>query len=221
MTVAILVPVLRRPHRVAPLVDSIEQTTPEPHRVVFICSPDDEAEHDAVLASDAEMLVVTSPVGPGDYARKINRGVANTGEPFVFLAADDLRFRPNWLERAAELMSDTVGVVGTNDLGNKHVLAGHHATHSLVARWYTELGSVDGPGLLHEGYDHNFVDNELVETAQARKAWAFAAGSVVEHLHPSWGKAEWDDVYERGRSGWNADRRLFRQRCPKWRRMAA
>jgi glycosyltransferase involved in cell wall biosynthesis len=217
MTVAILIPVLRRPHRVEPLLDSIEQATPEPHEVVFICSPEDDAERDAVRQVGLEPLMLNQRCRPGDYARKINAGVNATTAPFVLLAADDLRFRKSWFERAASRMSDTVGVVGTNDLGNRAVMRGNHATHSLVARWYCQLGTVDNPDqVLHEGYDHNFVDNEFVQTAQARGAWAFAPDSVVEHLHPSWEKGEWDSTYERGRSGWYHDQRLYRRRARLW-----
>lgn len=216
MSVAVLVPALRRPHRVAPLVDNIHATTPDA-RVVFICSPEDTAEQVAVRAVDADLLVLDRRCEPGDYARKINLGVTLTDEPYLLFGADDLRFTDGWFDRAVRLMSDTIGVVGTNDLGNAKVIAGEHATHPLVARWYCEWGTVDEPGKpLHEGYDHNFVDNEFIGTAQARQAWAFAPDSIVEHLHPSWGKASMDDVYERGRSGWNTDRRLFTKRAKKW-----
>lgn len=212
MTVSILVPVLNRPHRVEPLLDSIGSFT-DLYEVVFVCSPEDEAEQAAVRAAGLEPLVATWPAGPGDYAKKINLAVRETTTPFMLLAADDVRFRRDWFERAVVQMTDKVGVVGTNDLGNRRVMAGTHATHSLVARWYVEHGTIDDPTcLLHEGYDHNFVDNEFTVTAQVRRAWAFAADSIVEHLHPSWEKGEWDSTYERGRSGWDADRRLFSKR---------
>lgn len=215
--IAILVPVLRRPHRVEPLLDSITHATPEPHTVVFLCSPEDETEQDAVRSVGLQPLLASRSVAPGDYARKINQGITATTEPYLLFAADDLRFRRGWLERAVSRMTDTVGVVGTNDLGNRHVLAGIHATHPLVARWYTQLGTIDDPDhALHEGYDHNFVDNEFVQTAQVRHAWDFAADSVVEHLHPSWEKSEWDETYARGRAGWHHDARLFRRRARLW-----
>jgi hypothetical protein len=79
------------------------------------------------------------------------------------------------------------------------------------------MGTVDEPGrLLHEGYGHNFVDNELVETAKTRDAWTFAADSIVEHLHPSWGKAERDQTYNIGRARFDADRRYFQRRQRLW-----
>jgi hypothetical protein len=212
MSVAILVPVLRRPHRVKPLLDSIAAATPTPYRVLFLCDPNDAAELRAVRATDADFLDCG-----GKYSAKINLGVRLTQEPLIFLGADDLEFHPGWLEAAAGRLTDTIGVVGTNDLGNRRVIAGEHATHSLVARWYAELGTIDrSDWLLHEGYDHNFVDNEFVETAKSRHAWAFARDSIVEHLHPLWGKGEPDEIYDKGMAHFRADRRHFVHRVPLW-----
>lgn len=212
MTCVILVPALNRPHRVAPLLDGIAAATPQQHSILFIVDPDDFAEQEAIRAAGGEMIV-----HGGSYAQKINAGVRNTDEPFIFFGADDLHFWPRWLARAAGLISDQVGVVGTNDIGNARVKRGDHATHSLVARWYAELGAIDGGGPLHEGYGHCFVDDEFVETAKHRGAWAFARGSVVEHLHPDWGKGQRDGVYDKGQSTFVADRAHFRRaRRPLW-----
>ena len=69
------------------------------------------------------------------------------------------------------------------------------ATHSLIRRTYIDDpgGWLDGPGIvLHEGYSHNFVDEELCGLARKRRVFRFAKNSIVEHLHPHWGKAEMD-----------------------------
>lgn len=216
--VLILVPVLGRPHRVAPLLESLGAATPEPHRVLFIGSPGDHAEHDAVRAAGADLLVIDRPPTAGDYARKVNAGYRATDEPLLFLGADDLHFHLGWLTAATAALAPGIGVVGTNDLGSPRVVAGEHATHSLVTRAYADQhGTIDRPGqVLHEGYCHNFVDDELVATARRRHAWAFAVDAHVEHLHPSWGKAPHDATYARGRARFAADRRTYRQREALW-----
>lgn len=213
MTVAILVPVLRRPQNVRPLLDSIHQATPAGEcRVVFIADPDDLDEQREVRNHDAQLIV-----HGGSYAQKVNAAVRVTREPLVFTAADDISFHPGWLEAATSKLTVGVGVVGTNDLGNKRVIRGDHATHSLVTRGYCDLGTIDGQaGLLHEGYQHCFVDDELVATAKKRGAWAFAADSIVEHHHPDWGKGEDDDTYRRGQAHFRRDRRTFQQRSRLW-----
>jgi hypothetical protein len=61
-----------------------------------------------------------------------------------------------------------------------------------------------------------FCDDELVGTARKRQAWAFAWHSIVEHLHPHWGKGEDDDTYARGQRTFHKDRRRFQRRQPLW-----
>lgn len=220
MSVAILVPVLRRPHRVAPLLESIAAATPEPHRVLFICTPGDDAELAAVDAAGGERIVMERPYeGHGDYARKINAGYRATDEQLLFLGADDLHFHSSWLDRATQRLTNRIQVVGTNDLGNPTVIAGRHATHSLVTRKYCdERGTIDEQGLvLHETYPHEWVDSEFVETAKARRAWAFAGDSIVEHLHPHWGKAPTDSLYDAHAARMDAGRRIFSRRRRLWR----
>lgn len=215
----IVVPVLRRPHRVGPLVASVAAATPEPHRVLFVCSANDPDEIDAVKDSGSDLLVVPA-YSKGDYARKINAGFARSDEPWVFLGADDLDFHPGWLPAAlAPFENPAVGVVGTNDLGNARVMAGDHATHSLVRRAYIDQhGTIDEAGkVLHEGYWHEFVDDEFVATAKKRGAFAFAADSKVEHLHPLWGKSPTDPIYDAHARRMRAGRVVFNRRRRLWR----
>lgn len=169
-------------------------------------------------AAGGELHVIDRPPGPGDYARKMNHGVRVTTEPLLFLGADDIDFHPGWFEAACARLTPGVGVVGTNDLGNPRVISGEHATHVLVTRAYVERhGTIDEPGkVCHEGYPHEFVDDELVATAKARGAWAFAADSIVEHLHPSWGKAPTDPLYDGQRRRLVQGRRVFERRKRLW-----
>jgi hypothetical protein len=48
------------------------------------------------------------------------------------------------------------------------VIRGEHSTHPIIVRSYIEgQGAIDEPGkALHEGYWHNFVDDELIGTAR-------------------------------------------------------
>lgn len=182
-----------------------------------MCTSGDTAEIEAVEAAGADHLDVTYQPR-GDYARKINIAYTATAEPWLFLAADDLQFHPGWLEQAAAHVVGTVGVVGTNDLGNPRVIRGEHATHCLVTRSYVDAhGTIDELGkVLHEGYHHEYVDDELVGTAKHRDAWAFADSSIVEHLHPHWNKAPSDEIYDAQAVRMRASRDHFLQRRRLW-----
>lgn len=214
--VVILIPVLRRPHRVAPLLASIAAATPEPHRVLLIVEEHDTDERAAIAAARADHLVVERP--QRSYARKINAGYHASSEPLLFLGADDIQPHPGWLPAAVRHLSDDVHVVGTNDLLNPRVLAGEHATHSLVTRAYCDSrGTIDERHkVLHEGYGHDYVDDEFIATAKLRGAYAHAHDSIVEHLHPWAGKAPTDGTYRIGRAKSAAGRRLFHSRSHLW-----
>lgn len=208
---AVLVPVLGRPHRVPIVLASVRAATPGAE-VLFVCDPDDTPTQDAVALAGARMI---SP--GGNYAHKINTGVRATDAPLLFLGADDLDFHPGWFERAAARLNAQVHVVGVNDLCSRRVQAGQHATHFLMTREYAESRTIDGtPGPLCEAYDHSFVDDELVATARYRGAIEFATDAVVQHLHPDNGLAKWDATYEKGRARMREDRKLFRARSRQW-----
>ena len=209
----ILVPVLRRPQNVRPLLDSIRQSTPGA-RVLFIADPGDQGEHAAIAAEGAEMIIVK-----GNYAKKINQGIAASEEPLIFQGADDLRFHAGWLEAAKAKLGPGIGVVGTNDLNSKRVMEGTHADHALITREYAEIGTIDDPTkTLHEAYPHEFVDDEFIETAVSRDAFVAAHDSIVEHLHPHSGKAEVDELYSKAGRRMLIGRQIYRWRRRKWRR---
>jgi glycosyltransferase involved in cell wall biosynthesis len=219
--ITILVPVLNRPQNAAPLVESVRATCD--YRVLFLCSPRDEAEAMACVETGEAVSIMAFENGPGDWARKINKGISMTTSEYVLLGADDLRFHEGWAQAALRVARETgAGVIGTNDLGNATVMRGLHSTHPLVRRSYIEKhGTIDEPGLcLHEGYAHQWVDTELIETAKVRGQWAFAADSLVEHLHPFWRKGAMDSTYEKALSTSHADHALFQQRRQLWSRAA-
>lgn len=206
---AILVPVLDRPQNVAPLLESVQSTTPAA-RVLFICDADDTAERDAITAEGGWMI---SP--GGGYAAKIRAGVEATSEALLFIGADDLRFEHGWLEAAMRPMPGAQ-VVGVNDcIRRPH--RPQHATHFLVTRAYAERPCIDGsPGPLSDAYSHSFVDDELIATATKRGVYAYAQRSRVRHLHPMVSTAADDETYRRGRAQFRRDRKVFQRRSRLW-----
>lgn len=217
--IAVLVPVLGRPDRVEPLIDSLYGSEGRfKFRMVFIASPEDEEEIDALETSGEDFIVMPDLRGPGDYARKMNTAVEWTDEPWVFLGADDLCFCKGWADKAVGAHKQTgKRVIGTNDLGNPHVKKGAHSTHTLVHRSYVELGTIDDPSrLLHEGYNHNWVDAEFIATAKRRNEFHPESSAWVEHLHPHWRKGRMDDTYQLGLKAFESDRALYRRRSRLW-----
>lgn len=215
MSVAILVPVLNRPHRIAPLMANVHATTKR-YRLLFIANEGDDEEISALEACRADYIVV--PANRVSWACKINDGFRATTQSWVFTGADDLKFHPQWWERTFPWITPETRVIGTNDICNPSVMSGAHSTHTLFRRDYVErFGTIDQPGIvMHEGYRHDWVDNEAIATAKARGVYVHAFDSIVEHLHPLNGKAPEDDTYKRGRQFSSEGRRLFQKRKVLW-----
>lgn len=220
--VLVLVPVLHRPEHVSPLLGSLRASEGDVKiDELFICSEDDPGEIGALSQAKARYIYAPAPPGPGDYARKMNHGFrwgVDHDYEWVLLAADDVSFHPGWAEAALRVHTETNAcVIATNDLGNPEVMAGRHATHPFVSAEYLECGTIDEGGkILHEGYTHQFVDNEFCQTAQWRGTWAAAQDSHVEHHHHAWGKAETDEVYQKGEAGYAEDSQLYHSRKHMW-----
>ena len=208
----VLVPVLGRPQNAQPLVDSLAAST-DGARLTFVCSYEDDDQIRACEATGANVLFLARDPGPGDYARKINLGFLYTHREFVFNGADDIDFTPNWDDAVLREMRPNIAVVATNDMANREVRRGVFGTHNLIRRTYIEErgGTREGtPGVvMHEGYDHSYVDRELCDVAQQRGVYAFAKRSVVRHRHPLWRTAPWDDTYRRAVSKAREDQALY------------
>lgn len=222
--VAILVPVLRRKNGSA-FLDSLRRslTLGQRERVkVYVLADNEDVETigdwDDARRAYANVVILSAPYpnGAGTFAQKVNFGYRASVEPWMFVVGDDVKFHAGWLDHAMNVARLTsAAVVGTNDLGNSAVLAGQHATHFFVSRSYVKFtgASWDGPGVLcHEGYRHWYVDNEIVEAAKRRGTWEPCLDSVVEHMHPLFGKSEPDLVYDLGRLHEKEDRELYLNR---------
>lgn len=215
--VAVIVPVLSRPHRVAPLLESFRAATdPADAKLYFVAQRSDGAELEAIRAAGEEPILVDDD--DRSWARKINRGYERTREPWLLLGADDLAFRSGWIDVVRTMLGSHAGVIGTNDLGNSATISGRHSTHPLVRRVYaTHCGTVDERAkVVHEGYRHNFPDSELVATAMKRGLYLHRSDCIIEHLHPLWGKGQNDAVYALGQRDFARDQALFRERATRF-----
>lgn len=214
MGIDILVPVLSRPQNVPLFMEAVANTQ-EPYRVVFICSPGDKEQIKACQNASDTLIVDWKP-GRGDYAKKINYGFTQTENEWVFQGADDIRFSPLW-DHHALMLARKRGkqVIGTNDLHNPAVKRRLQSTHTLFARNYITKhgGTLDSTGIVFcELYDHQYIDTEFVEVARRRKVWAFSRESIVEHFHPHWGLAPFDDTYTKAYRDTPADYALYMSR---------
>ena len=207
--IAVIVPVMRRPHNVDRLVGSLRAST-DLADIYLVVDHDDEVEMEAVMSNpDCQMIVNYSD--SRTFATKCNLGYRETDESWCLFIGDDVRFFPGWAEEALQV-GRLGAFVSTNDLGNRSVMQGSHATHPMIARWWLDShgASWDGPGTVcHEGYSHWYCDNEWTAVARNAGQFRFAAKAVIEHLHPVFNKGADDEVYRIGQSTTEVDRQLW------------
>ena len=220
--VAVVIPVMQRPHRVPGIVESFKRANDGTATLYFVCDPDDDAEIKAIRGFGLEPLI--SHRG-GTFAQKANTAYAETTESFIFVCGDDVEFTPGWLEAAREL-SDRYDVIGTNDsyegeVRNPDVAARRHADHWFTRRTYIdEVGAcLEGPGeFCPEAYYHWWVDREVIGLARARGVFSACLDSRVIHHHPGYAGDEQarreDPVYMRAVEWSERDRVTFMRRVP-------
>lgn len=223
----VLVPVWGRPELLPGLYGSLVAHTTCRWRLWFLCSPDDPAgltgrdEVRSALGGLADPAVIVWcapwPGGrPGDYARKINAGYELGSAPVLFVGATDIVFTAGWWDRVEQHLAAGAQVVGTNDRCNPRTRRGH-STHSVVTRAFADEGTIDQPGrVLHEGYWHEFVDDELIATAQHRGVYVHDPGIVVEHRHPRVQGRPSDETDAQEPERMTQGRALFEQRRALW-----
>lgn len=223
----IIVPIYRRTKNIPRMLASAQRATPDAE-VMFVANEDDIEARLWLDEHNQRMVTVPWPAGsPGDYARKINAGYCHSDRLLLFTGADDIVFQPGWYEAATALIDQEpmhavgvldIGVVGTVDDLNGRTINGTHSTHTLVARWYADQGAtVDQDHIIyHEGYVHEYCDDELVQTAMARRAYAHAFDAHVTHIHMLGDPGLDDEVYRHGRSATPRSKRLYGLRRRLW-----
>lgn len=224
-----LVPVLGRPQAVRPLLDSFLASGAERDaELLFIASETDVEEIAAIEAAGVRCLLTPKR----SWACKINVGLRWSTEPWILCAADDVTFVEGWTQKTLahmrcpvfppsslrfagdEVIGDRAAVVSTYDGFNDATRNGELATHPLVSRRYAvNFGTIDNKNeIAHEGYHHNYVDEEITLTARVRGRLHHSPVQILEHHH--WGRhpERMDATYALGHSFLEVDKALFEAR---------
>jgi hypothetical protein len=121
-----------------------------------------------------------------------NRAAVEADGDVLMLAADDLRFRtPAW----DILVAGTLGGLFPDGIGLVYGRDGHAdrrmATHPFVtSRWVEVVGRFTAPYFVAD-----YVDLWLHDVATRISRAVFLPGLLVEHMHPAFGKGEWDETH--------------------------
>jgi len=99
---SVLIPVLRRPHRIRPVAEAFRRSTPA-CEVVFGVDEDDIETRREIQKLESSIKEVVFAVVDGrrvGYASKINLLCRYAFRPLLFFGADDLNPQPGWFSQA-------------------------------------------------------------------------------------------------------------------------
>lgn len=217
MTLGIYIPTLGRHQKLQAVADNIQAATKNDYRLYWCVESHDTKSRAAAEKTGAKVFINT---GKACYADALQTIYEQTNEPIFLWGNDDFYFLEGWDVRPLDMMAkdEGIGVLGLHD-GNP---ATGYSAISLVRRSYVEQqsGVVDMPNRVLYPYDHNYVDNELTETAQARGAWDRCTEEAIQHQHPSFkwlGDFPVDDTYRKNDKNLAKDNELFHNRRQLWR----
>lgn len=205
--VGLFIPSLNRPHNLAKVLPRAKRTG----AAVYCVVDEDDIESQRVCA-DLEVRYWTDRAGW--FCQRIQFLFDNTDEEWFFTGSDDVVYPADMFDGMFQAADPSWKVISPND--------GHNAngTNYLIERSYVQEhgGHYGTPGLVyHQGYRHNWSDDELAEVAASRGVFGRTMGVLVESQHPVWGNAPDDATYQRARAKWADDEALFRRRCHLWR----
>ena len=183
----VLVPSRNRPENIAELIKSLDETETESDLIVII--DDDEPQQDAYLQLGCDVLMVEKN-GKG-MAKPLNfaaRHYANKYRHFAFLGDDHRPRTKNWDVHFINALDELgTGLVYGNDLLQGKNLATAIAMTGDIVR---ALG-----GMVPRDMIHLYLDNFWMQLGQDLNAMTYLDDVIFEHMHPSAGKAQWDEGY--------------------------
>ena len=209
--IAIFIPTLYRPDKLKRTIKSIQDTSDVHTYVMF---PRDDINTQEVIEhfNNVEYFTDSDPENMR-FVRRIQYLYSVTDDDWFLTGADDVVFRDGWLQAAEPYMND-YSVISFDDMCNPNV----PGTNFLIKRQYIDeqSGVVDSPKtVLHQGYYHNFCDNELIGTAKARNTFIKCDGKI-EHFHHTVGKSENDIIYSMAQAKFHDDAALCHSREHLW-----
>lgn len=210
-SVSVVIPSRDRPESLLRAVESVLSTSPG---VDIVCVLDDGDVESRAILPTLDAISVCIVTGEMHTAELWNIGAAfarrmNNANYFV-IGADDVVFQPGWLEAAWNVMVSIggSGLVGLNE-GDGSAF-GVMATHFMVSLKYAVRGL--GGCIMIPSYRHGHTDAEATIRARRDGRLAWAEEARIQHLHPIYGTAPNDKIYEKGAASIPHDEALFLER---------
>lgn len=216
--ITIVVPSRGRPSNIRRLVSSICDTAADISKIEIIVrlDKDDSNLEEYVRILNKFKIDITKIVGEKteNLSDLWNKSYKRVKYDRIMMMADDVIFRTkNWdrmVVEASPRPQNTVYLIWGNDLNQKQDLP---TLPILSKAWIDNVGY-----FVPEGYVCDFCDTHIYDIAIRLKkighnCMVYLKNVVFEHMHPTIGKAKWDDVYNSRRKKRDDAAAVFEKRA--------
>lgn len=191
MDMIVLCPTRGRPQAAREALASFEATKTLPETSLMFVIDDDDPEIDGYMD-----LLHVEQEAPGNMVKALNLAamwaIDQFDPRFLGFIGDDHRFRTEgWDSHFTDILTDRGGgMVYANDLNRQD---GDIPTQIVMsAEIVTALGWMGLPTC-----KHLYIDNAWRVIGEEIESIFYMPDVVIEHLHPAFGKAEWDEGHKR------------------------
>jgi hypothetical protein len=165
--------------------------------LVFVVDPDDVTAADYPAApGEPAVLTLVLPEKPADRGmlpalaaglKRILAADVDDELTVIGFVGDDHRFRtPGWDAAIEDYLELHPGVAYADDLLKRQ---------ELPTQWFVSRSIVDVFGMGLPGLFHLYIDDYWKTLAAGAGCLYYMPDLIIEHMHPTVGKAEWDDGY--------------------------
>jgi len=186
--IAITFPTRGRPDNVRRLVASVRATASTNPEIIIYVDDDDTS----YLGLDKELNIIIQNGPRKTLSSCYNDCVQKTSAEILMFAGDDLLFRTqNWDLEIINTFSkypDKIVFVHGNDGHWEHRLGTHGFLHR---KWVNAVGYFIPPF-----FGCDFSDVWITDVANALGRKVYLSNILIEHMHPAFGKADWDQTHK-------------------------
>ncbi len=194
MIIDLMIPTRERPQLALRTAQSALKTCDEKDRLrifIGIDHDDPKIEDYRQICADNGISLLVSPTS-GSVPRCVDWMWRQTEGDILVLGTDDVIFRTQGWDRFLQdkFTRQPYLVISPNDGRNRRKLE-----QPIITRKWAEL-----VGKFFAEFHHFCADEWLEQIAVKSGLLAFCMEITMEHMHPKYGKGEWDDVYKRKRN---------------------
>jgi len=203
--ISIVVPTRKRPRNIKRLVESIKKQSYDLSNIQVIFRVDDDdatATEIGIIAKNYLKDVYIIKDKPKENLSDLwNECYSSATYPLIMMCADDVIFRTkHWDRKVLKRLpnpKNTLYLAWGNDLNQKGIMP---TLPILSKAWVENVGY-----FVPEGYISDFCDIHIFDIAKRLEkrgynAMIYMKDIIFEHMHPTVGKAKWDEIYNKRRS---------------------